>query len=167
MKKAISLLVSGIFVVSIASMPASAVSTPVMAEPEISVLQDVCESASVASNPAPGVEAEIDVGMGSGIEVFSSYQIVYDPISAGGSEWTQPIGYCSYRVWVDNTSNETMKVTVTSDGGTFVMEVAPNSSKIILTVNNAAEGYVHKIDFKTQSGVGSGSVAVRVSDVAF
>lgn len=167
MKKSV-LFILAVAMLFACATSASAAPAPVMVEQEIGVFHDeVRQNTTVASMPDPGVEAEIDVGMGSGIEAYSSYVIVDDPISAGGSEWTQPTGYCGYRVWVENTSDETMKVTVTSAGGTFPREVPPNESKVILVVNNAAEGYVHTIDFKTASGVGSGTVRVRVSDIAF
>lgn len=168
MKKVINLFLVGVLIISMAVVSASAAPTPDVIERDISGFGDVFESASVASGSDPNVETEIDVGMGnSGIELRNSYIIVDDPVSAGGSEWTQPRGYCGYRVWVENTSNARMRVTVTSDGGTFVRYVDAHDSRTILVVNNAAEGRVHKINFMTSSGVGSGTVRVRVSDTAF
>lgn len=112
-------------------------------------------------------EPEIPVECSSQIMPRASYQIIDEDITQRGITWQQPDGYIAYRVWVQNTTGETMTVTVTSDGGTFTETVPANSSKTILTVNNAWENEVHSIDFQTRSGTVSGTVRVRVSDTVF
>ena len=110
---------------------------------------------------------EVNEGEGTGIEPHSSYLVVDEPVSQGGSRWEQPAGYSSYRVWVQNTSNVPMKVTVKYSNGKYSHEVrvGANEAKTVLTVNNAVAG-LHTVSFVTDDGVGSGIVRVRVSDVA-
>ncbi len=125
---------------------------------------------SVCVLPAQAVndrEPEIPVECNSQIMPRASYQIINEAITQRGVDWQQPDGYIAYRVWVDNTTSETMTVTVTSAGGTFTETVPANSSKTILTVNNAWENETHSIDFQTRSGTVSGTVRVRVSDTVF
>lgn len=86
-------------------------------------------------------------------------------ITSAGSSWSQPFGYPAYRIWVNNTTSQTMTVTIStalSQSHTFSV---PAKSAKAYTVNNASYGR-QKISFKTKNNVLSGTVRVRVSSVA-
>ncbi len=72
-------------------------------------------------------------------------------------------GYHSYRIWVDNTTNRTMTVTITSTfEPTHSFTVGSKSNKSYV-VNDASYGK-HKVVFSTSNNVLSGTVRVRVSE---
>lgn len=110
---------------------------------------------------------EINEGEGNGIDPLNSYLIVDDPVTQGGSRWSQPAGYKSYRLWVHNTSGAQMTVTVRYSNGRYgyAQTLESGEAKTIATINNAAVG-VHTINFTTNTGRVSGTVRVRVSDTA-
>ena len=82
-----------------------------------------------------------------------------------GVSWYQPKEYVSYRIWVDNTTNNSMRVTITDPQGrirTFSVPAHGNKSY----VGNGVESGTYRLSFSTSNGVLSGTVRVRVSDVA-
>ncbi len=85
-------------------------------------------------------------------------------ITAAGASWTQPIGYGSYRIWVDNTTDYAMTVIIKGGWGEdeHRFTVGKHSDRPY-TINNAGWGR-HTVSFDTSSGVYSGTVRVRVSD---
>lgn len=87
-------------------------------------------------------------------------------ITENGGSWSQPIGYGSYRVWIDNTTNERMTVKITGGWGeedhVFIVNAKKNKTYVI----NSAGWGTHRISFDTPSGAFSGTARVRVSDTA-
>jgi len=82
-----------------------------------------------------------------------------------GVSWYQPKEYVSYRIWVDNTTNNSMRVTITDPQGrlrTFSVPAHGNKSY----VGNGVESGTYRLSFSSSNGVLSGTVRVRVSDVA-
>ena len=128
------------------------------------------EAAAIASDGTqqaiePPVEEESSYE-DSGIQPRTSYLIVDEAITQGGSGWMQPEGYRYYRVSVANNGGEALKVTVTYGGAAHCWEktVAANAEEMVLNVVNAADGWEHNISFSTPSGELDGTVQVRVSD---
>ena len=131
----------------------------------------VCTLASACVGSATSVdgteEATLIVDKKELIEIqpMANYVQLDTKITAAGASWTQPWGYSSYRIWVDNTTNQTMTVTITSVlEDTHVFSVFPKSGKTY-TINEASYGK-HSIDFQTNNGVVSGTVRVRVANEA-
>lgn len=91
-------------------------------------------------------------------------------ISEDGLSWYQKKGYTAYRVWVQNDTNQVMKVTVTytgmPSGKSLTFNVQPGKGNGIV-VNNAWEGVQHYIDFQTGDGTLKGACSVRISDTPF
>lgn len=87
-------------------------------------------------------------------------------IQGNGVSWNQPQGYGSYRVWVQNNTDDTMQVVIRCRGWIrsefHTMSVKPRSGQFV-TVNDAMAG-THTIDFSTTSGYLNGTVSVRISD---
>lgn len=83
-------------------------------------------------------------------------------IYTSGKYWDQPSGYASYRIFVSNTKNETMKVTVSYGSLSYDFNVSANGTNTI-TVNNA-QAVRHYVSFSTNSGAVSGTISVRVSN---
>lgn len=128
------------------------------------------EAAAIASDGTqqanePPVEEEGSYE-GSSIQPRTSYLIVDEAITQGGSSWTQPEGYKYYRVWIDNNTDETMKIIITYGSSEHYWEktIAANSEGTVLNAVNAADGWEHNISFSTPSGELDGTVQVRVSD---
>lgn len=96
----------------------------------------------------------------------ASQVVVEQSINSTGASWTQPFGNKSYKVWISNTTNQTMTITHRSGLRNDTYQVAPNTNKVILVVNDAIPFAAHYLDFSTTNGVLSGRVTVRVSDVA-
>ena len=98
---------------------------------------------------------------------FANYLIINnESIHESGTSWDQPSDCHVYRVWVQNTTAEKMKVTIRYPKGwgtdTHTMSVGAHSGQS-LVINNAKSGR-HVMSFSTASGHLSGSVSVRVSD---
>jgi hypothetical protein len=87
-------------------------------------------------------------------------------ITKSGASWYQSSKYVAYRVWVNNTTDEQMTVTITSSSSkdTHTFYVPKQSSKTY-TVNTAVSG-THTLTFKVPTGTLSGTVRVRMSDEA-
>ena len=97
------------------------------------------------------------------VQPMSDYVYLDAKITAAGTFWIQPGGYHSYRIWVDNTTNRTMTVTITSTfEPTHSFTVGSKSNKSYV-VNDASYGK-HKVVFSTSNNVLSGTVRVRVSE---
>lgn len=94
----------------------------------------------------------------------SSQFAVNRSITKNKVTWYQTEEKTAYRIWVENTTNQTMTVTVTSPSSSDYHKfyVSANSSKSV-TENGAVAG-VHTVTFSTPSGDLSGTVRVRVSD---
>lgn len=119
---------------------------------------------SPAGPDGPPVEEE--GGCGAAAEPEAGYLIVDEALTQGGSGWMQPEGYKYYRVWIDNNTDETMKIIITYGSSEHYWEktIAANSEGTVLNVVNAADGWEHNISFSTPSGELDGTVQVRVSD---
>ena len=97
------------------------------------------------------------------IQPMANYVQLDTKITAAGASWTQPWGYSSYRIWVDNTTNRTMTVTITSTfepAHSFTVGSLSNKSYV---VNDASYGK-HKVVSSTSNDMLSGTVRVRVSE---
>ena len=106
-----------------------------------------------------------------GIMPFTSETPVENkPISQDGITWYQKQGYSAYRIWVQNDTNQEMKVTVTytgmPDGKSLVFRVQPGKGNGMV-VNNAWDGVQHYVDFQTDNGSLKGTCSVRISDTPF
>ena len=85
-------------------------------------------------------------------------------IKKTGLSWMQTRGYGSYRVWVENTTNRQMKVTITSSSSSdYHQYYVPAKDSRTYVVNNAVSGS-HSISFDAGGGDVSGTVRVRVSE---
>lgn len=125
----------------------------------------VCALASDCIAGAVGpIAMEFQAG-GAEAQPMVSYVIVDNDVSKDGASWTQPRGYSSYRVWVENTTNYQMKVTIQSSSSedSHIFYVSANDDKTYV-VNDAVSG-AHTITFSTSTGVLSGTVRVRVANV--
>lgn len=86
-------------------------------------------------------------------------------ITDDGISWRQPYGYNAFRVWVSNTTNKAMTVKISSTWGySKTVSVPANSSKTVVTENDAHSLVTYKVNFTTSIGTVSGKVSVRVSD---
>lgn len=132
----------------------------------VCTMSTACVVFAADSNTAEKNEGQMVVQTGTGEEIspLTSRIAVDAAIRESGVSWTQPIGYGSYRIWVDNTTNKTMVVTITGGFGekshTFSV---PKKSNKSLTVNDAGWGK-HTVSFDNDSGEYSGTVRVRISD---
>lgn len=120
-------------------------------------------SACVVSATSEEEMAVIDKKGSIEIQPMANYVQLDTKISAAGAYWTQPWGYSAYRIWVDNTTNRTMTVTITSifePTHSFTVGAQSNKSYV---VNDASYGK-HKVIFSTSNNVLSGTVRVRVSE---
>ncbi len=118
--------------------------------------------------PAFAAEPDDPTDPGEGETVIQprrGYLIVDDPVSGTGSPWVQPAGYKYYRVWVQNTSGHTMRVTLKYPDGTLETKtLEKDRAEVLFESDNAAEGdYI--VSFSTDWNYGSGTVRVRVSDL--
>jgi hypothetical protein len=96
---------------------------------------------------------------------MASHIAVDTRVTKYGVSWYQPKEYVSYRIWVDNTTNNSVRVTITDPQGrirTFSVPAHGNKSY----VGNGVESGTYRLSFSTSNGVLSGTVRVRVSDVA-
>ena len=127
-----------------------------------------CTLASACVTSAASVNyAEDTVGRNGSVEIrpMSSYVQLDTKITAAGASWIQPWVYSSYRIWVDNTTNRTMTVTITSafePTHSFTVGSLSNKSYVI---NDVSYGK-HKVVFSTSNNMLSGTVRVRVSETA-
>lgn len=112
-------------------------------------------------------EAESIMESGGTIQPLTNFPVIEDmPIRSAGVTWEHTAPYVHARVYVNNTTSETMKVSVMENGALYdSYEVAPNGD-CIKVYNDLPVGVI-KIDFITGSGTVSGSVAARVSDTRF
>ncbi len=102
---------------------------------------------------------------GSTIDPMANKLVLDTPISTAGAAWYQEKGYTSYQMWVENTTKLAMTVTITYSGSKTHVFSVPAGKSDTYVVNDAVSGS-HKISFKTVNNVLSGTVRVRVSDVA-
>ena len=100
-----------------------------------------------------------------GIEIMplENHLVINKGIDKYGVSWEQDKGYPSYRVWVENTTNRQMRVTISEPSGQKEIFYVPAGGNKTHTVNDAMSGF-YRIDFVTSSGVLSGTVRVRVSE---
>lgn len=92
------------------------------------------------------------------------------PITEDGAEWYQEEGYPAFRIWVQNDTDEEMKVTIEYDGmphnGEMVFRVPAHQGGGGY-VNFAEEGTYYYVDFQTPNGTFAGSCTVRISTTPF
>ena len=119
--------------------------------------------AAEASQVEPVVPVETGTG-GTIVQPMNDYVLVDHSITKDGASWSQPWGYGSYRVWVENTTKLAMSVTITYSGNKTRVFSVPAGKSETYVVNDATYGS-HKISFKTVNNVLSGTVRVRVSDM--
>lgn len=130
----------------------------------LSVLCAVCMILSCAA-PSFAMDTSL-VDDGTRLPTPRASQVVVEQsISSLGASWTQPFGNNSYKIWVDNTTDELMTITHTSGFITRIYELEANMSDVVDVVNDAIPFAAHYLDFSTQSGTLSGRVTVRVADV--
>lgn len=110
-------------------------------------------------------ETMLAAAEGSTIDPMANKLVLDTPISTAGAAWYQEKGYTSYQVWVENTTKLAMTVTITYSGSKTHVFSVPAGKSDTYVVNDAVSGS-HKISFKTVNNVLSGTVRVRVSDVA-
>lgn len=132
----------------------------------VCALASACASGAV--EPAK-TDASVLAAVGSGgtdIEPMADQLVINRAITKKSESWAQMTGYASYRVWVENTTKVQMKVTIKSSSAndSHVFYVPAGGSKTY-TVNNAVSG-VHTISFDVGSTALSGTVRVRVANVA-
>lgn len=128
-------------------------------------LTSACVAGAVSCNYEENTAAIFNKESVTKIEPLSNYVQLDTKITAAGASWTQPWGYSSYRIWVDNTTRQTMTVTITSVlEKTHTFSVLPKSSRNYV-INEASYGK-HSISFKTSDSVLSGTVRVRVANEA-
>lgn len=93
-----------------------------------------------------------------------------EPISEDGISWYQEQKYSAYCIWVQNDTNQEMKITVTytgmADGESLVFHVQPGKESG-MAVNNAWESMQHYVDFQTENGSLEGTCSVEISDTPF
>ncbi len=138
-----------------ASLTGSSAEPEMAAETEATYLEPKEALESVAALDADELSALM-----SGILVVSER-----PINSAGVTWYQDSSYAAYRILVQNTTDETMTVSVVTGSETLPYTVAANSTAI-LTMNNAETGQ-YGLDFQTPSGSVSGCVSVCVSTDVF
>lgn len=115
-----------------------------------------------SSNEAESIAANSEM-----MQPGTNFPVIEDmPVRNSGVMWEHTAPYVHARVYVNNTTSETMKVSIMENGTLYdSYEVAPNGD-CIKVYNDLPVGAI-KIDFITGSGTVSGSVAVRVSDTRF
>ena len=93
-----------------------------------------------------------------------------EPITNHGLEWYQEEGYPAFRIWVQNDTDQEMKVTICYDGTSeedkMVFRVPPYEGGGGY-VNFTDEGKTYVLDFQTPNGVLSGACTVRISEEPF
>ena len=78
------------------------------------------------------------------------------------SGWVQMEDFIAYRIWIDNTTDALMTVTITSPSGqTKNLYITSGSNKTY--TNNSAEEGTYRLSFHTYASTLSGTVRVRVS----
>lgn len=102
--------------------------------------------------------------------VTSETPVEKESISEDGITWYQKKGYTAYRIWVQNDTNQEMKVTVTYTGMpagmSRVFRVQAGKSRS-MEVNKARAGVQYYADFQTDDGSFEGICSVRISDTPF
>ena len=126
-----------------------------------------CALSSVCAMGAESTVEKRDQESWKGTEtkLMASHIAVDTTVTKYGVSWYQPKEYVSYRIWVDNTTNNSMRVTITDPQGrlrTFSVPAHGNKSY----VDNGVESGTYRLSFSSSNGVLSGTVRVRVSDVA-
>ena len=125
----------------------------------------VLATACVAGAAEPVAQETMPAAAGSTVEPMANRLVVDTPIPKGGAAWYQEKGYTFYRVWVENTTQYKMTVTITEPSGktrSFTVDAGKNKT---YPVNGASSG-TYKLSFSTGGHEVSGTVRVRVSDVA-
>lgn len=110
-------------------------------------------------------ETMLAAAEGSTIDPMANKLVLDTPISKAGSSWYQEKGYTSYRVWVENTTQYKMTVTITEPSGktrSFTVDAGKSGA---YPVNGVPSG-TYKLTFNTGGHEVSGTVRVRVSDMA-
>ena len=80
-------------------------------------LSGMCFATSPASTGIQEPEVPVEDFGEEGIMPLASWCPIDNlPITSGGLWWKQDSGYSTYRVWVQNDTNEEMTVTITYDG---------------------------------------------------
>lgn len=126
------------------------------------MLTTVC--ATAASDSITEENSFVSVNAGNIIPMASNL-ILDSSISSAGTGWYQEKHYTSYRVWVENTSQYKMTVTITEPNGTkrnFTVDAGKNKS---YSVNGVSSGF-YRLSFNTGGKDVSGTVRVRVADVS-
>lgn len=130
----------------------------------LSIFCVICMMFSLAT-PALAAETPL-IDDGTRLPTPRASQVVVEQsINSTGASWTQPFGNNSYKIWVENTTSQTMTITHKSGIKNDTYTVAANTNKVILVVNDALPFAAHYLDFSTPNGILSGRVTVRVSDV--
>jgi beta-lactamase regulating signal transducer with metallopeptidase domain len=89
-------------------------------------------------------------------------------LNNGGNSWSQQSGYDYARVYISNTSSQTLNVYLSYDLSGSKQNIGNYtvSANGTLTINvTHASGHVFYVDYNTANGVVSGKISVRSSDV--
>ncbi|MCD8143967.1 MAG: M56 family metallopeptidase [Oscillospiraceae bacterium] len=129
-------------------------------------LEMAAETEATYSEPKEALESVVALDADELSALMSGILVISErPINSAGVTWYQDSSYAAYRILVQNTTDETMTVSVVTGSGTLPYTVAANSTAI-LTMNNAETGQ-YDLDFQTPSGSVGGCVSVCVSADVF
>lgn len=112
-----------------------------------------CALSSVCAMGAESTVEKRDQESWKGTEtkLMASHIAVDTTVTKYGVSWYQPKEYVSYRIWVDNTTNNSMRVTITDPQGrlrTFSVTAHGNKSY----VGNGVESGTYRLSFSSSNG---------------
>ncbi|WP_249899554.1 hypothetical protein [Paenibacillus sp. PK3_47] len=129
-------------------------------------------SGSVFAAEPPVPTASVVSTNPGGITPMTDYVAIENAsLNNGGNSWTHQAGFNYGRIYVTNTSSQTltMYLSYRSSSGSKInigtWTVSGNGTKTITTTN--AGGQTFYLDYNTPNGTVSGTVNVRASDVPF
>lgn len=125
-------------------------------------------SGSVSADGSPPTSVAVN-SSNSGIQPRTSFEVIDNAnLNNGGNSWSQPSGYDYARVYITNTTSQSLTVHVSYNVsgkkvniGTY--NVSKNGSTTINVTN--ASGHTFYLDYATANGSVGGKVNVRASDV--
>lgn len=128
-------------------------------------------SSSVFATESPVPSASTASSNPGGIHPMSDYLAVNNAnLDNGGNSWTHLSGFNYGRIYLTNTSSQTLTVYLSyksSSGSKINIGTWNVSGNDTLTVNTTnAGGQTFFLDYNTPNGTVSGKVNVRASDVA-
>lgn len=131
----------------------------------VGLILAVCTLAPACVTSAASVDYTEGIDGSVAIQPMSSYIQLDTKVTVAGASWTQPWGYSSYRIWVDNTTGTLMTVTITSPGGQKKNLYVPADTSKTYTENSAKYGK-YRVSFQCYGDTLSGTIRVRVSETS-